>query len=330
MTRFMFGILAGLLIICGLMVVLALVFPPAGQKAEPESAQAPAVPSQDVVTVVPVVEKRPSRKIETQVVASLKAKPDLEPKPAPNMSAEQVAQARSAFNAVVVKTASPVQAVPEAAVAQTQALVDQTQTPQPVSDGTWETTPGYFEVWDDLMQRCYDVVAQQDPLNEAGLTPLGEERVDYAQTYSEQKWTTADKAFSLRVKTRGGDARTGVLRTCVLEANRFVPANKMVLRKLKGRFHDWWQKERYAEATVDQKYPYTLSDKHRWYGGLTRYGSAQGCAIKVEFSEITLGKDTEAKLFLTESDKTGCDLSPGSGSGPGGKVRVNRMPQAGN
>lgn len=308
------------------------------------------------VTVPLIPQETPQLEVHAQaeVPQPIPATPQAEP------PSEEVAEARAALNTPLIEDAADILqkpvadltpkvsdrvAVSSASFAQemrkrlgglpdktakdASTLVDLSTTPKRASDPMRAAKPKYFDVWDDLMQRCYATVALGKPLDETGLTTSGADRIDYATPYTEQKWFAADKAFSIKVRTRDGDARSGILRTCVLETNRFALVNSQTVTQLKGRFHDWWARERLAGATTDLEYPYTLSDKHRWYGGLTRFGSAQGCAIKVEFSEITIGRETDAKLFLTESDKTDCTLTPGTGSGPGGKVRVNRLPQAG-
>ncbi len=333
MSRFVFGAVSGAALSVSALSVVSVMVPLSAQKTPP------------LVEQVEVQAEAPMPKPAT---------PQVEPTP------EKVAEARAAFNKPLIEDAAEVLQKPVAdltpkvpdrvAVAsasfaeevrkrlgvlpdenakEASTLVDLSTTPKWAGDEMRAAKPKYFEVWDDLMQRCYATVALGEPMDETGLTVTGDDRINYAQAYTEQKWYAVDKAFSIRVRTREGDARSGILRTCVLESNRFALVKSATVRELKGRFHDWWARERLAGATTDLEYPYTLSDKHRWYGGLTRFGSVQGCAIKVEFSEITLGGETEAKLFLTESDKEDCSLTPGTGSGPGGKVRVNRLPQAG-
>lgn len=64
--------------------------------------------------------------------------------------------------------------------------------------------------------------------------------------------------------------------------------------------------------------------------GLTRFGSMRGCLLEVDLSEITVGGAPDLTCFLIDSDTEGCGLTPGSGSGPGGAVRVDRLLKLGN
>lgn len=245
-----------------------------------------------------------------------------------------VADARAALNEELFKAAAPNLPVPEVsdevAVASTSfadALRAATgDMPDPLVAAAQPTTrPDYFTCWDDLMARCYSAVALHQPMDEADLTPKGADRVSYTTPETKQTWHADNKSFIIKVAVRKEYNGPATLRSCTLEANHFARIPETTLSQLKGRFHDWWARERYAQATVDLEYRYKLHDKHAWYGGMTTYCSAQGCPIRVEFSAITIGGETQVRFFLNESEEDGCTL--GTGSGAGGKVRINRLPQ---
>lgn len=192
-----------------------------------------------------------------------------------------------------------------------------------------DVTPRYFEAWDDLMGRCFAFVARHERMDQAGLAPKGDERLDYDETYSEQAWHAPDKAFTVKAEIFDGyGTQSGTRRNCSLRSNRFALANSAAVGLLKDRFHDWWSASGFARDTVALKPPYKLHKAHRWYGGQTRFGSVQGCSIKVVLSEITLADEVEVHFFIVETDDGGC-TAPQINRDSGG-VRVNRLPQATN
>ncbi|SFQ01368.1 hypothetical protein SAMN05421853_101282 [Roseivivax halotolerans] len=193
-----------------------------------------------------------------------------------------------------------------------------------------QVRPGYYTLWDDLMQRCFAAVAQHETFDTSGLTTHGDDRYDPDQPYTEQKFFSAGKAFEVKMRPRDQNRDGKPLRWCSVASNRFALVDPAVTGTLKARFHDWWSKAGHARATTPLEYRYQKSDSHDWYAGMTRFGSVQGCPIKVEVSALSMMGETDVSVHILEVGKDGCTLSPGVGKGPGGAVRMNRLPQTGN
>ncbi|MCX7567347.1 hypothetical protein OS189_13425 [Sulfitobacter sp. F26169L] len=263
----------------------------------------------------------------------------------PPLDPAVVADARAAFNEDLFKAAAPDLPVPEVsdeiAVASAsfadamRAATGDVPDPEPVSApmqrsdnqtiAPTASRPNYFEMWDDMLARCYATVALHQNMDETGLTPKGDERVSYNTPDTEQTWFAGNKLFKIKVSIRKGYKGPAPLRTCNLKTNRFARVSEESLSQLFERFRLWWAKERYAQGTVIRERRYPLHKDQQWYGGQTSFGSVQGCPMNVEVNAITIANETEVQFFLTENEKEGCNL--GAGSGAGGKVRINRLPQ---
>ena len=330
MLRFIIGVLTGFAVVtmfvAGLIVVQLHFEKLAINVPKPEAQTPPTAPTEDAPTAVTEADFDP------QEVAQARAQRDTElPRlVAPDLPLDEVSDAtavQSARLADALRAATG--AVPEANTTDASGLIDFNTGAANggFAERARDVRPRYFEVWDDLMQRCFATVVNQTTLDETGLTPKDDGWFDYAQPNTEQTWFSEDKAFEVKLSTRAGDARSGILRTCSVRTNRFALVRSDVVGQLKDRFHAWWERERLTRRTAELSYPYDLHEDHLWYGGLTEFGSAQGCPLKVTFSQITVLSETDASFFLNETDENGCQAR--SATAPGGNVRINRLPQAG-
>lgn len=319
--RFVLGMLSGLVTVVGAALVLSVLFPLPSDTPPPDGLGAPPEALAKEAQVEAVTPVAPDAVAQARAAYNPEVARAIDPDAtAPQVSDQEALRSAQLADALRAATGD----LPDLTSAGSGALINFAQ----VNDRRHPVMPAYYAVWQDLLQRCFTTIVQQEPMDETGLTPKGDEVIDYAQPHTEQTWFSADKAFKLKISTRSGDTNSGVLRSCSLQSNRFALADSASVLRLKPEFHTWWASAGHDRRTTLLDYPYTLAKQHKWYGGLTEFGSYQGCEIKVEFSEITLGGETDASLFFTETGRNGCQARYLKARG--GAVRVNRLPQASN
>jgi len=186
-----------------------------------------------------------------------------------------------------------------------------------------KATPAYYEVWDDLLRRCWTSVIARTPFDETGLTPKGEKRLNYAAD-SKQVWHSQNKAFKVTYSVREArSAPEGTARSCRLETNRFVRVAREDVTPLKARYDRWWAEERLEATTEYIPNPYKTREQDTYHGAITHFGSSQGCRLHILYRDMNVASETDAYFYVWETERGRCKR-PAVGKG---KVRVNRLPQ---
>ncbi|WP_162617554.1 hypothetical protein [Yoonia maritima] len=220
---------------------------------------------------------------------------DLQPR---NVSPEVAAQSAAFAEAMRQRTG----AVPDGQTPPDEQLVI------PSNTRFKDVTPLYYDTWDDLMQRCWVSVSQNEPFNEAGLTSRGEDRVDYSVPYTRQMWFTVDKAFKVTYEMLSTYyADSGVARRCRVETNRFALVNSDAVALLKDEYDVLWGEEHQIdEVSTFIEYPYTMREGDQYHRVETNFGSVQGCPLIIGYSDLKIASERDATFDVGEQSNSEC------------------------
>ncbi len=168
--------------------------------------------------------------------------------------------------------------------------------------------PTNGEVWDNLLNRCFDSIVNVEGFDDADLTEVGGAEIGATFPYSSTSWWTDDKAITVTYTTIGSTNAVEEINLCEVKTNLFLPLLDEDIPTVTRIIENWTEELLEAGTFLEVEAPFWLRNNDVGRVLDSSFGNKRGCGIRTSFRINSMADGAEVHVMFAENERVLCDL----------------------